>query len=531
VKWQSCQSGPSLYDNDGELIYSGACQFRNRIVFDFKISEYKGERLLSGAIQNADFPEGEHDVGAAWFMGPDYEVKHSVLVERDVGNFDLHEFNVFDKGRRAILVHTGGIDFSGESLGIKGKIRIKDNGFKEIDTDTGKTLFKWRAYDHIPLNESTFHANRKARKEGRDTIWDAYHINSVDKNSDGDYLVSHRHLDCLTLISGKDGKPIWRAGGKKNDFEMIDGLVWSRQHHARIQSHTRDQTVITLMDNAMGGEHSGKEPTHDFSRALLIELNHPNNKPTTARMLKHYDRPDGDWNVKRGSVQILPNKNVFVGWTDAGYISEFTDDGQVLMEAQFLKTKPERFGTYRAYKFDGWVGKPKDKPVVKAITAVAKDVSTTTIYVSWNGATEIKYWDFYADEELIGTANKTSFETSFVAEGALKNIHVDAVAKDGEVLGTSLKTEPVDPSELLLPESLLGEHPDPEAHDWNLPALERYKNNDSSFPWLTASVVVNVVVLVGLVIFCTRAGFRMAMRIHKTRSEAAGYKEVPLNEM
>lgn len=44
-------------------------------------------------------------------------------------------------------------------------------------------------------------------------------------------------------------------------------------------------------------------------------------------------------------------------------------------------------------------------------------------YVSWNGATEVRYWNFYASDsatgpwELIGTKDRTGFETDFILTG------------------------------------------------------------------------------------------------------------------
>jgi hypothetical protein len=134
-------------------------------------------------------------------------------------------------------------------------------------------------------------------------------------------------------------------------------------------------------------------------------------------------------------MQRLPNGNVFMDWTMQGYMSEHTEDGKVLMEAKFFK---QRLGTYRAYKHTGWVGKPKDKPIVRAFGYPSRDeASTTACYVSWNGATEVKTWEFYSHGEFIGSTNRTGFESLYVAPKLLDKVQVKAVDKDGNKLGES----------------------------------------------------------------------------------------------
>jgi hypothetical protein len=48
--------------------------------------------------------------------------------------------------------------------------------------------------------------------------WDFYHINTVDKDPAGNYLVSGRLTRSIIYIIGTSGDIIWRLGGKRNDF-------------------------------------------------------------------------------------------------------------------------------------------------------------------------------------------------------------------------------------------------------------------------------------------------------------------------
>ena len=50
--------------------------------------------------------------------------------------------------------------------------------------------------------------------------WDYFHINSVDKNADGDYIISARDACSVHKINGTDGSIIWRLDGKNSSFTL-----------------------------------------------------------------------------------------------------------------------------------------------------------------------------------------------------------------------------------------------------------------------------------------------------------------------
>lgn len=68
------------------------------------------------------------------------------------------------------------------------------------------------------------------------------HLNSVDRNSDGDYLVSARYTDTIYKISSRDGKVLWSLGGPESSFKL-DGFTFARQHDARFIEENATTTV------------------------------------------------------------------------------------------------------------------------------------------------------------------------------------------------------------------------------------------------------------------------------------------------
>lgn len=267
----------------------------------------------------------------------------------------------------------------------------------------------------------------------------ARHLNSIDKFPDGDYLVSSRHCDALFKVSHTDGSIVWRLGGVKSDFRLTGDAKFSRQHHARVYSQNETHTLITLFDNAIGnGE--GEVKTHDFSRGLLLSLSTDN--PGIAELVSHFDHPKHHITNSRGSLQFLPNGNAFMGWTYGSQLSEHRADGSLLMKAEI---KHGLAHTYRAYKYH-WIGRPSDPPDVVSSVKSTKNGIQTTVYVSWNGATEVAHWKlFHANykgvkQALLGSTPWRGFESTITYEDYVPFVVVEAYDADGNVLGTSRVT-------------------------------------------------------------------------------------------
>jgi hypothetical protein len=261
------------------------------------------------------------------------------------------------------------------------------------------------------------------------------HLNSIDKNAEGDYLLSFRHTDALYLVSGIDGHIIWRLGGTNSTFVMLDGLRFSRQHHARWIRHDNNYSVISIMDNASGEPEShSTPPTSPVSRGITIELHHNDGEPYTARAIRIYDRPDGALSMLRGNMQTLANGNVLMGWSQSGYLSEHTEDGDCIMEAGFAS---DRFSSYRQYKFE-FEGAPSEAPIAVASAYRTANSFVTICHVSWNGATQVASWNFYGNGSvLLGNEPRSGFETMFLYDGLVETVWAEALDADGNVLGKS----------------------------------------------------------------------------------------------
>lgn len=289
---------------------------------------------------------------------------------------------------------------------------IVDGIFQEIDIATGKLVFQWRASDHL---ENRIFTESFGGYVDSGPL-DYFHINSVDKDFHGNYLVSLRHLHMVVCVDGSNGEVLWALGGNANDFEDIsqgDATNFQWQHDARWISE--DDGIISLFNNGIARHHYS-DAAHSEGRVIRLNF-----EERTAECLHYYASPQHISSASQGSVQLLPpiggggDKHVFVGWGSSAAYSEFTTDGQLLCETHFAASSLfyfERAKSYRAIKAPtSWKAEPESWDPIASIKG-------DTLYVSWNGATEVAWW------ALEGTLANDDTTTDNVKE-------VDVVAKDG----------------------------------------------------------------------------------------------------
>ena len=106
---------------------------------------------------------------------------------------------------------------------------------------------------------------------------------------------------------------------------------------------------------------------------------------------------------------------------------------------------PRGWDTYRAYR-DPWVGRPPTSP---AIAAETSSEGGTTVYASWNGATEVAAWQVLAGDgpaplAIVGSAPRRGFETQMRLPEDADMVAVRALDAAGGVLAQSRDRGPLD---------------------------------------------------------------------------------------
>jgi len=320
--------------------------------------------------------------------------------------------------------------------------------FQEIDLETDELLFEWRASDHFGPDEC-YNPYRMAGGVGARAAWDWFHMNSVAKDHKGNYLISARYSSSLTYIDGKTGEIIWKLGGKNNMFKDLSGGRATDifgQHSATWQDN--DQSILLYDNHGNNWNHSVP------SRGLKLRVDQ---KAMTAEMIGEAYHPQGYITQSQGSVQQLPNGNIFVGYGFAGAFTEYSSDGQqVICDWQYAPLHygptggftPGLIQSYRVYKFQ-WKGFPLQPPDVA--------FNESAFFVSWNGATEQRYWvlegvdreDFDAasatgrrwrsastlEWALVGETLRQGFESAIPVEENFDVYRLTALDKELKTLG------------------------------------------------------------------------------------------------
>lgn len=437
--YQTYQAGLYIYDNSGNLVYSGFAATGGGPSHMFHVTNVNGSDVMAyiTGAQNEGYVRGYGVV-----MDDTFTTITSVKSGGGVANFDEHEFNVVDNGRNALLTLYNPEHYDLTEWDVStGQGWIMNNYFQKLELGTNRLLFEWSALDHVAITETTVAPNStEVSGSGLDPSlpWDWFHINSVDQNADGDYLVSGRHVSTVYKISGQDGHVIWRLGGSMSDFSFPAGLNFSFQHDARWREENATTTILSLFDNGSNGFNQ----TSTYSSGMLLKLDHTDN---TVVLLRSYIAPLRLLSASQGNMQLLgPNSawrtaNSFFGWGNNAYISEYTNDGSMVLSGHFATTGSMN---YRAYKHNITTN-PTDTPAL--YTYAHNDSAGTVYYMSWNGATRVAQWRMYgaADRNgpwsVIDTVNKNGFETTFRAPRFHAWAMVESLDGDGNALKNNTK--------------------------------------------------------------------------------------------
>jgi hypothetical protein len=355
----------------------------------------------------------------------------------------------------------------------------------ELDISTGELLFEWASLDHVTPDgeyvytvpcsnmfltlraEAVLPINPGQAGSGYNSsdAWDYFHINSVDKNADGDYLISARDACAVHKINGRTGEIVWRLNGKASSFKVPDDTKFCFQHHARFVARYDDAEIISLYDNSAHGTEDGRGDevhTAPTSSGKIIKVN---TTSWEAELVQAFLPPDGLLSKSQGSTQLLPNGNVLVNWGSEGAVTEFLHDGTPIFHA-YIDSGYLGLGVenYRAFRYN-WTGIPNEEPAIVAL----KGDEGASIYVSWNGDTQTKVWRFYAQTDehgskhFLGEVDKTSFETSFAIrdDASVTSVSAEAVDRSGTVLRVTRATSVE--GEVLPPEAARDNfHPQPD---------------------------------------------------------------------
>ncbi len=371
-----------------------------------------------------------HAPAAFWWEGevipPGFGVGEGVVVDaayRQMArvraangrSIDLHEFQLTPQGTALFTCYPPIVHADLRSAGGSSDGHVYESVIQEVDVATGRLLLEWRSLEHIPVSESYLPVGDP---------FDYLHVNSIDVLPDGNLLISARNTWAVYKLDRHTGQVIWRLGGKRSDFAMGPHTRFAWQHDAR-------QPVgdaITIFDDGSDGYSSAESQ----SRAIVLDVD---TRRRRANLSHAYRHPHPLLAFAMGSVQSLPGGHVLVGWGNDPVISEFGADATWLSDLRV----PSPCQSYRGYRFR-WTARPKGRPALAARRN--RGSRATTLYASWNGATDVAWWRVHAGTRAthlraIGIAARKGFETVIRLPAPAAYAAVTALDPSGHALATS----------------------------------------------------------------------------------------------
>ncbi|KAI0427557.1 Arylsulfotransferase-domain-containing protein [Xylaria sp. FL1042] len=425
-------TGPTILDSHGELVWADDSY---GVVFNLQIQTYKGENYITFWSS----PEGSnhgYGRGTYYMLDSSYQLFRKFEAAGEGLKGDLHEFQITERGTALITIYNP-VPANLTSIGGPEQGWALDSMFQEIDIATGALLFEWSALAHVALAHGLRTFAGEDDGTTPETAFDYFHINSVDVDGDGNYVISGRHASAILCIERASGEILWTLGGVANDFADLSGGAatdFMYQHHARLHAN---HTLLSLFDNA-AAERAGQASAQPRSRGVLVRLDTKEMTATLEREFFDAAHPSRTA-VSQGSMQVLEDR-VVLGYGWLPFITEFALDGSVVCAVELAPWVAARWGlvnTYRAFKAREWSGRPADPP------SVYLDPADGQVFVSWNGATEVERWvlqgaewmdltDGFVDLDIIV---KDSFETAFdILDDMPRYLRIVAIDKEGNVL-------------------------------------------------------------------------------------------------
>jgi hypothetical protein len=398
-------SGVVIADNRGRIVWYHQVPAGLEAT-DFRAQTLDGKPVLTwwqGTVSKAGIGKGEDEIYDASYR-PIATVRAAHGLQAD-----LHEFQLTPRGT-AFLTAYRVVPADLRSIGGPKDGWVQDSVVQEVDVKTGKLLFEWHSLGHVPLSDSLQAHSPSAKAASEKAPLDYFHVNSVADGPDGTILVSARNTSTIYLL-GRDGRVIWRLGGKRSQFGPKSAVTFYFQHDARLHP----DGTLSLFDN---GGIPRKEP---HSRPLVLKVDQQAKRAT---IVKTFVSPAKIASPYEGDTELLPDGGAFVGWGGIPKLTEFTPAGKV----RFQLSLP--YGdTYRGFRLT-WSGAPGGRP--------AATVQDGKVYASWNGERGIAKWEVLDGGTVVASAAWGGLETEIAVDKLPKSVVVRAVDAAGRTLGESV---------------------------------------------------------------------------------------------
>lgn len=386
---------PAVYTLEGDLVFIDET---HQHTSDFKPQTFRNEKYLTflyGFSTGAQNPG--HGYGKAVFLDHEYhpiefDLNETItsLIENQPGNMDFHEHTMTSSDTLFVTAYNSTPHDLSPTDGPKDGW-LANSMFFEIEPPTGRIVSSWSAVDHILLSDARLPLPSSMGDGTKTVPHDHFHISSIKPLGDDRILINSRHTWCSYVLDRASGKVLQTIDGYEH------GYSWT--HHGRAHNLTEDgDFIMTLFDNHNMKDDMGGH----FTQGLLFQVS---KKDDSAKLLQTFETDF--YADSQGSLQALDNGNFLLGGGSAPVIIEYDATGHVVWQARFeAETRGYSYRTFRGE----WSGTPKDWDPSLVVEG-------DTVFVSWNGATDVQEWNVYVNAGLCGKVNRAGFETMVRLEG------------------------------------------------------------------------------------------------------------------
>jgi hypothetical protein len=184
------QDGPLIVDDLGRPVWFS----KDRYATDFKVQRYRGEPVITwwqGKIV-AGHGEGEYVI---------FDDSYREITRVQAGNGyrgDLHEFSITPHDT-ALLTSYFATKTDLSPIGGPKDGMAWEGIAQELDIETKEVLFEWRSLDHVGVAETY-----RVPPQDPGTPIDYFHINSIDIDFDGNFLISAKGTSAVYKVDWRE---------------------------------------------------------------------------------------------------------------------------------------------------------------------------------------------------------------------------------------------------------------------------------------------------------------------------------------
>ena len=286
---------------------------------------------------------------------------------------DAHDFQLLPNGHVLLQgYYRTQMDVSKYVVGGYPNALVAGAIIQELDAERN-VVFQWRTWDYFTI-PSYFPPNAYTNPAAKNPAIDAFHLNTVVMDRDGNLLISNFGMD-VWKINRQTGNIMWRLGGPANQF------TFAGVNPLAALGHFSGHTVSRLDNGNIMIYCNADQLATRSSKVYEYRLDETNK---VATLVWTYAPPTNYYAWHYGSAQRLPKGNTFIGWGGANIMpgiggvtnqwipacTEVTSSGRVVFELRFNDPK---MASYRAFRF-------VYPPASQAVTDFVQDVRAGNSY-------------------------------------------------------------------------------------------------------------------------------------------------------